>query len=238
VTATGSRLTLLPPDAEQFDALTAWVIEDATPTSRVLDVGAGDGDMEYTSAVRAHVAWVTGVDPSPGIHKNERVDERVEATLEDFSAGHPAEFDLAVISYVVEHVADPAAFLRALATTLRPGATAYLVTPNVRHYFGSFALLAQRLHVDEWLLAKLRPAEVLHEHHFPVQYRMNSVKKIERLAAEAGFRSVEFRMIEDAGIFLPYFPRWLHWFPRWWSARVHRRGAGRDAGTVIARLER
>ena len=180
----------------------------------MLDIGAGDGDMDYPIRIRPYASRIVGVDPSPGIHDNHLVDERHESTLEEVADQFVATFDIAVASYVVEHVAEPERFLRAVATVLKPGGSCFLLTPHAGHYFGAIALATERIGIEEWLLHRIRSHDVLHDHHFPVAYRLNTRKKLMRQAAAAGFVSVEVRMIEDPGIFQPYFPAALRGLPR------------------------
>jgi SAM-dependent methyltransferase len=230
--------SLAPAGIDQFALFEGWVREHATPSAVLLDVGAGDGDQPYPTNLASHVARIVGVDPDEGILRNERIDERVHAPFEAFAADHAGQFDLAVAVYVVEHIADPAPFVAALHRCLRPGGSAFLLTPNRWHYFGAAALAAQRLHVDEWLLHRLRDETVLHDHHFPIQYRLNSARAIRRVATEAGFRAVELRMIDEPGIYQPYFPARLRALPVWYSQLIHRRRWPGAAGTILARLER
>jgi hypothetical protein len=131
----------------------------------------------------------------------------------------------------------PAPFLVAIQWCLKPGGSAFVLTPHVLHYFGASALIAQRLHIDEWLLHRLRDEATLHDHHFPVQYRVNSRRRLTRLAREAGFRTVEFRTLDEAELYQPYFPRSLRPLPQLWSAMVHCLNAPTLAGTILARLE-
>jgi SAM-dependent methyltransferase len=236
--ATIGKVSLAPPGHDQYALLEAWVRAHATAESLLLDIGAGDGDQPYPSNLAGSVARIVGIDPDAGIHRNERVHERVQASLEDFAATSAQRFDLAVAVYVVEHVVDPLAFASAMYRSLRPGGSAFLLTPSRWHYFGATALLARRLRVDEWLLSRRRDDAVLHEHHFPIQYRLNSRRAIHRVAGAAGFRSVEFQMIDEPGIYQPYFPAPLRAVPAWYSGRVHRHGWEGLAGTILARLEK
>jgi hypothetical protein len=59
-----------------------------------------------------------------------------------------------------------------------------------------------------------------------------------RHAASAEFVSVEIRMIEDPGIFQPYFPAALRGLPQGYSRLVHRLGRPGLAGTMLCRLQR
>jgi 2-polyprenyl-3-methyl-5-hydroxy-6-metoxy-1,4-benzoquinol methylase len=230
--------SLEPAGVDQYSAFEDWVRSHARPDAVLLDVGAGDGDQPYPTNLAPSVARIVGVDPDQGILGNERIDEGHHATLEDFARDHPGEHDLAVAVYVVEHVPDPLAFTTALHRCLKPGGSAFLITPNRWHYFGALALGAQRLHLDEWLLHRLRDETHLHEHHFPIQYRMNSARAISRIAERVGFHTVEVRMVDEPGIYQPYFPTRLKSLPERYSELIHRRGWPGLAGTILARLER
>jgi SAM-dependent methyltransferase len=184
------------------------------------------------------VSRIVGVDPSPGIWQNTLVDERHQCSLEEHAAVSPDAYDLAVASYVVEHIAQPDPFLRALHGCLVPGGSAFLVTPHLFHYFGLSAYVATRLHIDEWLLRRVRDEQTVHEHHFPVQYRLNSRGRIRRVARHAGFTDVEFRMLDEPGIYQPYLPARLRQLPVMWSRAVHRFNATGLGGTLLVRLQR
>jgi 2-polyprenyl-6-hydroxyphenyl methylase/3-demethylubiquinone-9 3-methyltransferase len=100
---------------------------------RALDVGCGAGLL--TEPLARLGARATGLDAAPEniaaaqAHSDGQhlaIDYRatpVEALDED-------EFDLVTSMEVIEHVADPAAFVRALAARLAPGGLMILSTPN------------------------------------------------------------------------------------------------------------
>jgi SAM-dependent methyltransferase len=229
---------LAPVGTDQFEAMISWVTECATPDALLLDVGAGDGALDYPTRLARSVGRIVGIDPGERIHENHRVDERVRMTLEAFAPGSADRFDLAVVIYVVEHVAEPAPFMHALHACLRPGGTAFVLTPSRWHYFGLLALAAERLGIDEWLLHRLRDEQVLHDHHVPIQYRMNSWAAMERLRRDAGFQAMDVMMIDHPGIYQPYFPGALKRLPTWYSAVVHRLDRASMAGTMLVRLDK
>jgi hypothetical protein len=66
---------------------------------------------------------------------------------------------------------------------------------------------------------------------------MNSRGRLTRLARRAGFRTFEFRMLDEPGIYQPYLPRQLDPISVAWSRMVHRLNAPGLAGTLLARLE-
>jgi hypothetical protein len=105
------------------------------------------------------------------------------------------------------------------------------------HYFGASAFVARRLHIDEWVVRRIRDHATLDDHHFRLQYRMNSRGRLTRLARRAGFRTFEFRMLDEPGIYQPYLPRQLDSISVAWSRMVHRLNAPGLAGTLLARLE-
>jgi 2-polyprenyl-6-hydroxyphenyl methylase / 3-demethylubiquinone-9 3-methyltransferase len=99
---------------------------------RALDVGCGAGLL--TEPLTRLGARATGVDAAPELITVARehaaamgldIDYR-ERTVEETEG----QFDLVTAMEVVEHVADPGAFLKALAKRLAPGGLLILSTPN------------------------------------------------------------------------------------------------------------
>ena len=218
--------------------LTEWILENLSNEVEAVDIGAGDGDSVYQDMLRPRVAQITGIDPSDGVRKHQSVDVRVQATAEEYAANSNRQFDLASAVYVVEHIRHPESFMQAAYDLVQPGGHLYLLTPSRHHYFGAIATIANRLRIDEWILARLRSDEVLHDHHFGIQYRLNTRRRIEALGKSVGFSKVEFRVMEDPGIFAAYLPNSFAWAPRLYAALVHRLQAKAFAGTLVARLTR
>jgi 2-polyprenyl-3-methyl-5-hydroxy-6-metoxy-1,4-benzoquinol methylase len=129
----------------------------------VLDVGCNTG---YGTLRFARVAGrVVGVDVSP---------RAIEAARERAPEGRPEfvltsgldlpfasdSFDLVTSFQVLEHVADPAAFLGELVRVARPGGTVILATPNAATRLDPGMTPWNRFHVHEYLADELR--ELLH----------------------------------------------------------------------------
>jgi SAM-dependent methyltransferase len=233
----GPNSALLPHASDQFDVLHRMVAVHAGADSNVLDVGAGCGRQDYSGRLKPVVGHLVGVDPSPRILANHWMDERFQSTLEEFAPTHRHQFDIVVACYVAEHISSPMRFLVAMHECLKPGGSAFILTPNMFHYFGASAFVARRLHVDEWVLRRIRDHATLDDHHFRLQYRMNSRGRLTRFARRAGFRTLEFRMLDEPGIYQPYLPRKLSSIPVLWSGMVHRLHTPGLAGTLLARLE-
>ncbi|HEY6049114.1 MAG TPA: bifunctional 2-polyprenyl-6-hydroxyphenol methylase/3-demethylubiquinol 3-O-methyltransferase UbiG [Sphingomicrobium sp.] len=97
-----------------------------------LDVGCGAGLLAEPLARLG--AKVTGLDASPEVIVVAREHAAAMGLAIDYRAGPVEElegrFDLVTCMEVIEHVADPAAFLKALAKRLAPGGLLILSTPN------------------------------------------------------------------------------------------------------------
>lgn len=99
-----------------------------------LDVGCGAGLLcEPLARMGAHV---TGVDAAPENIGAARAHAEAAGLAIDYRAGEfesevaGRQFDLVTSMEVIEHVADPAAFVRGLVAALAPGGLMILSTPN------------------------------------------------------------------------------------------------------------
>jgi 2-polyprenyl-6-hydroxyphenyl methylase/3-demethylubiquinone-9 3-methyltransferase len=100
---------------------------------RALDVGCGAGLLSEPLARLG--AQVTGVDAAPENIAAARLHAEGQGLAIDYRAGGIEDlggerFDLVVSMEVVEHVADPATFVRGLADALGEGGLLILSTPN------------------------------------------------------------------------------------------------------------
>jgi len=97
-----------------------------------LDVGCGAGLL--TEPLARLGARVSGIDASPELIDVARRHAAAMGLDIDYRAGDVQElegrFDLITCMEVIEHVADPAAFVQALARRLAPGGLLVLSTPN------------------------------------------------------------------------------------------------------------
>ncbi len=235
-----TRLERLPPTTNQFDELMAWILAETKAPRRVLDVGGGGSFYDFAGLLRPHAEWMVGVDPSTSVLDRPWLDDAHAATVEQFAASGRAGvelFDLAVCLYVVEHVEHPVEFLTGVRSLLKDGGSCFGVTPNLWHYFGLISAAATRVGVEDWLLHRVRPSELIEAYHSPVRYRMNSVRSLSSCAAAAGFKAMEVRGLEQPGMFETYFPDRLKVLARTYSRLVNRLGSTRLCGTLIFRLQ-
>ena len=231
--------TRLPAGTDQYEAFGSWVAEGLPEGASLLDIGAGRGRNPYLADLVGRCTRVAGVDPSDDIDDNPYLTHRLKGYLA-YAEGVPGfePVDAAVAVYVIEHIDDSATFLTTAHRFLRPGGSLYLLTPNLWHYFGVASLVASKLHIEDWLLTRLRGKELVEDYHFKVQFQLNSVKQVTEAASRAGFVRAEFRHLEDPGIFEGYFPEKLVWFPRGYSKVVRRLRRGANYGTLLVKLTR
>ena len=113
-----------------------WQADECSRTpldgKTALDVGCGAGLL--TEPLARLGAKVTGVDASPEVIAVAREHAATMGLEIDYRvadvAGLDGKFDLVTAMEVVEHVADPAAFVSALAKRLAPGGLLVMSTPN------------------------------------------------------------------------------------------------------------
>ena len=215
-------VTTVPPPHRAVGALDRWIAGSIPAGTVVLNIGAGHNLSGQLPRTRRRAARLVGVDPSERIHLNDSLDERHQATLQQFVPEHRAEFDAAFSVFVLEHVTDPRGFTTACAATLKPGGVLFGLTVNKWHYFGLSTWTATRLGISEWLLPKLRTTADLEAYHFPTAYRMNTIRALSRLLAAAGFASVEFRMWDLPPMYTPYLPTRVQGLAGAWNACAYR----------------
>jgi 2-polyprenyl-6-hydroxyphenyl methylase/3-demethylubiquinone-9 3-methyltransferase len=102
---------------------------------RFLDIGCGGGLL--TEPMARLGAEITGIDPSPKnietarVHAEEQelaIDYRAK-TAEELAEAHES-FDVVLNMEVIEHVADPKAFVATCAKLMRPGGLVFIATLN------------------------------------------------------------------------------------------------------------
>ena len=95
--------------------------------------------------------------------------------------------DVAMARSVMEHVTDPARVYREMHRVLRPGGHFIFLTANLWDYASIIAkLIPNRFH--PWIVSKTEGRD---EHDvFPVAYRTNTRRAVEKWARQAGFEIV------------------------------------------------
>ncbi len=181
------------PATEQYEAL---IRELLRPDQRVLDMGCGRGGV--LEQLGAAVACPVGIDPDHLSLVEHRLPEMPRAVaLSDAIPLPDASVDLVVSSWVLEHLQDPARTFREVARVLRPGGALVFITPSA----SSPAALLNRVfgRFQGWLVPLLYGRD--ESDAFPVVYRANAHRQLDRLAQGAGLQPHTFKQIEDPTYF-------------------------------------
>jgi 2-polyprenyl-6-hydroxyphenyl methylase/3-demethylubiquinone-9 3-methyltransferase len=125
------RLKYIRDQADQH-----WQIDECSRTpldgKKALDVGCGAGLLAEPLARLG--SKVTAIDASPEVIAVAREHASAMGLEIDYHVGDvqslEGQFDLITSMEVIEHVADPAAFVKALAKRLTPGGLLIMSTPN------------------------------------------------------------------------------------------------------------
>lgn len=170
-------------------------------TVRVMDVGCGRGmerDERYVAAIKRWADEMWGVEPDESVAPPASIFDHVRHALLEDADLPENHFDVAFSYMVMEHVADPERFYTALARTLKPGGVYVFLTPNKAHYFSICTRILMALRLEEIVLRILR-GKVSEEYHYPVVYKCNDRKQIERYALTSGFSRVDIACFEITG---------------------------------------
>jgi 2-polyprenyl-3-methyl-5-hydroxy-6-metoxy-1,4-benzoquinol methylase len=108
-------------------------IAEFVPQGRILEVGCGYGYFLKCALDAGYDAY--GIDLSPAAVERaaQLYPGRVfQGLLEEAPEIEGQTFDVIFASHLIEHITDPAAFLRTAARFLRPGGLVVMVTPNIK----------------------------------------------------------------------------------------------------------
>jgi SAM-dependent methyltransferase len=171
--------------------------------TRLLDIGCGRGGL--VELLHSQVALAAGVDPD----RCSLVEHRAPVICRSAS---PAEqlpfpdqsFDLVICSWVLEHMARPEIALAEIARVLqspdpamgRAGGHFVFLTPNAWHPLTWINRLVGR--VGDWQAQLVRRLYARAEvDTYPVAYRANTHRRLERLARGAGLLPAAFYSVGD-----------------------------------------
>ena len=177
------------PSSRVFENLVASCLADA---KTVLDVGCGRGGV--LERLQGRARFSVGVDPDPRSLREHRVPElaRVAALAQRLPFAS-SSCDLVICSWVLEHLRDPDCAMMEFSRLLHPGGSFVFLTPNVRN---PLVAMNRVIGLAQGHLVP-RVYERAEEDTFPVVYRANTAKRIDRLARSAGLAPRILRAVGD-----------------------------------------
>ena len=179
--------------------LRARVLQEVTPESAVLDLGAGAGIVNAVN-FRECVASVVGIDLDPRVLENPYLDEGIVGNAESLPFAD-CTFDLVFSDNVLEHLDRPLLVFEEVKRVLKPGGRFIFKTPNKYHYMPLSARLTP--HRFHRFFNRLRGREEVDT--FPTRYRANCRKDIERLASMSGMRLDQISFLEGRPEYMRVF---------------------------------
>jgi ubiquinone/menaquinone biosynthesis C-methylase UbiE len=168
------------------------VAKHITPETKVLDVGCGRAGVIGLFRDKARLTIGVDVDPA-SLRDNVGLHEAVLGKLAELPLA-AACFDLAISSWVIEHLQEPQMAFVEIARVLRPGGHFVFLTPNAWNY----VVLVNRL-TPSWLQRCLVPRMYgrREKDTFPVVYRANTHHKLDQALTFAGLQCEEFYHVGD-----------------------------------------
>jgi SAM-dependent methyltransferase len=167
------------------DSLTHYrelVAENLPLGGKVLDVGCGHADWLAMELARAGLVCGTDADIR-GLRRNVTHMHLVAARGEQLPFREGA-FDLVTMAWVLEHLEHPPTVLREIRRVLRPGGRLVFLTPNAWNY-NVWLIRVVPNSVHEFFTRRLYGRQ--ERDTYPVRYRLNSPRALDRALGEAGF---------------------------------------------------
>ncbi len=175
-----------------------------TPGCSWAEVGCGrfifPSNFDLANELSNKAGFLFGVDSDDNIKDNPHLSDSFQGFIEDVKTDR--KFDLITLRMVAEHIAEPEQALDGIDSIAKPGTHVVIYTP------GKWALMS--------ILARLTPMSVHHyfkkilwnaqeRDTFPVQFKMNTRKKLDNLFVSRGYEESYFSHLDDCRIFTRFY---------------------------------
>lgn len=157
--------------------------QEVTASTKILDVGCGHGD--FLRSVSAKTNHTYGIDPDKrALDRNTVIKNKYVGLAEELPFKDNF-FDLVVSAWVFEHLENPRKAFQEIFRVLKPDGKLIFLTPNSwNHVIWINRLIPHALH--DFLTQRLYGRQ--ESDTYPVRYKVNSVKRINKLLLQTGFK--------------------------------------------------
>jgi SAM-dependent methyltransferase len=167
-------------------------------TGRILDLGCGANCRLALFRSQEREVWGTDLQRHPQLRHAKWFQLMPPKGAIPFD---DASFDVVATFMVVEHITDPAGFLLEVARVLRPGGHFVVHTISALHYVTWLRRLCDVV-PHAWTQRLVRRFYGRKEHDtFPTRYRLNTPRRIARLAEPFGLEPVHLQRYACADYF-------------------------------------
>lgn len=169
---------------------------------RVLDIGCGSGigrELRHQLRVKQASTDYWGIEPDQEIEAIDGLFDHFQHALMETAELPDNAFDVAYSCMVMEHVADPLSFLTTLHRRLKPNGVYLFATPNANSFVPWATKILHSLHIDELAVRLVRGQPKVDEYHYPVQFRCNTGRELNKYAEAIGFAPPEYVYVEGSG---------------------------------------
>lgn len=164
--------------------------------STVIDLGCGEEG--YLSCLLGTAGEIIGLDSRQLQGPYSRY---LQADLDRDIPLEPESVELAACKFMVEHLEDPASFLRQVHASLRHGGQLVIMTPNILYYPYAVNWVLSRLLTQE---RRMRIVEIFsgrpQQDIYPVFYRCNTPRRMRAELARAGFDIIHVGTYSDCSV--------------------------------------
>lgn len=189
------------------------------PSDVVLDFGAGRGEplADDTNPYRREIGnfkgrcrHLDGCDIDPVVLQNPFLDDATVIPPDGHLPYEDNRFDIVVARSVFEHIAEPSLVARELLRVVKPRGVIAATTPNKWGYIAvSARMVPNKFHTK--VLSRSQP-DRKPEDVFPTQYKMNTVRDLQRAFGSDADVFVTFKAPEPAYHFgRPSLYRFIKW---------------------------
>jgi ubiquinone/menaquinone biosynthesis C-methylase UbiE len=160
--------------------------------TKILDVGCSHGD--FMGSVYQKTEFVYGLDiDEKALAKNKIIKNKIHSSIKKMPFDD-SFFDLIVNAWVMEHLENPERAFKEVYRVLKPNGKVIFLTPNVWNYnIWIIRMIPRKFH--DFFTRRLYDRQ--ENDTFLKYYKINSVKKIDKILTATGLKKIKVILNDD-----------------------------------------